>query len=151
MTTSLNPYNGCYRSTVYLTWSFGVPGIYLGLPFRRSRPSHGGGPLTVAFTPARPAGPRAVHASVLYARGRFLSLALAPGGRQVPLASSAWDSATRNAAAAVVNSGREQRRQHPAAAPRPLPGDVPGDRGGGLEGAVRLPGAGAGIGVPAVR
>jgi len=24
---------------------------YLGLPFRRSRPSHGGGPLTFAFTP----------------------------------------------------------------------------------------------------
>ena len=88
---------------MYLAWSFGVPGIYLGLPFRRSRPSDGGGPLTVAFTP----GPacRAGGASVLCARGRFLSPALAPGGRQVPLVSSAWDSATRNAAAAVVNSG----------------------------------------------
>jgi len=32
--------------------------------------------------------------------------ALAPGGRQVPpLVFSAWDSATRNAATAVVNSG----------------------------------------------
>ena len=32
--------------------------------------------------------------------------ALAPGGRQVaPLVFSAWDSATRNAAVAVVNSG----------------------------------------------
>jgi hypothetical protein len=34
---------------LYLSWSFGVPAIYLGLPFRRSWPSHGGGPLTVAF------------------------------------------------------------------------------------------------------
>ena len=90
-------------SALYLSWSFGVPGIYLGLPFRRSWPSHGGGPLTVAFTPG--AACRAEGASVLYARGRLLSLALAPGGRQVPLVSSAWDSATRNAAAAVVNSG----------------------------------------------
>ena len=31
--------------------------------------------------------------------------AQAPGGRQVPLVFSAWDSATRNAATAVVNSG----------------------------------------------
>ena len=35
-----------------------------------------------------------------------LETVLAPGGRQVPpLVSSAWDSATRNAATAVVNSG----------------------------------------------
>jgi hypothetical protein len=43
------------------------------------------------------------------ARARFLPLPwrpLAPSGRQVPpLVSSAWDSATRNAATAVVNSG----------------------------------------------
>ncbi len=36
---------------LYLSWSFRVPAIYLGLPFRRSWPSHGGGPLTVAFHP----------------------------------------------------------------------------------------------------
>ena len=96
-------------SALYLSWSFGVPGIYLGLPFRRSRPSHGGGPLTVAFHPGTAF--RAEGASVLCARGRFLSLDLAPGRRQVPLVSSAWDSATRNAATAVVNSGAVGYRQ----------------------------------------
>jgi len=36
--------------------------------------------------------------------------ALAPGGRQVaPLVFSAWDSATRNAAVAVVNNGGSTR------------------------------------------
>jgi hypothetical protein len=52
---------------------------------------------------------RAEGALVLYARARFLPLPwrprLAPGGRQVPLVFSAWDSATRNAATAVVNNG----------------------------------------------
>ena len=71
----------------------------------------------------------------------------APGGRQVPLlVFSAWDSATRNAATAVVNSGAST-----PPAPRPLPGDVPGDRGRHLESTAPLPRAGAGVGVPAVR
>jgi len=47
---------------------------------------------------------------LVFARGRgscpCREAALAPGGRQVPaLVFSAWDSATRNAATAVVNSG----------------------------------------------
>ena len=34
---------------LYLSWTFRVPPVYLGLPFRRSRRSHGGGLLTAAF------------------------------------------------------------------------------------------------------
>jgi hypothetical protein len=34
---------------LYLFWSFRVPAMYLGLLFRWSWPSHGGGLLTVAF------------------------------------------------------------------------------------------------------
>ena len=34
---------------MYLACTFFGPLVYLGPPFRRSRPSHGGGPLTVAF------------------------------------------------------------------------------------------------------
>lgn len=86
---------------------FRVPAVYLGLPFRRSWPSHGGGLLTVAL---RAAGTwRAEGALVVYADAvpaLALETALAPSGRQVPpLVFSAWDSATRNAATAVVNSG----------------------------------------------
>ena len=57
---------------------------------------------------------------------RFLPLPwrprLAPGGRQVPLVSSAWDTATRNAATAVVNSGGSTPPAPPA--PRPVTSQV---------------------------
>jgi hypothetical protein len=93
---------------VYLAWSFRVPAIYLGLPFRRSWPSHGGGPPAVAFH-ARYGleDPGCALASPVDAVAAFAGrLRWRPGGRQVPpLVSSAWDSATRNAAMAVVNSG----------------------------------------------
>jgi hypothetical protein len=96
---------------MYLTCTFlgpfGVPAIYLGPHFHRSRPSHGGGPLTVAFHAW--GGPEDPGVPWSLPRARFLPL---PGGRagvwrrQVPpLVSSACDSATRNAATAVVNNG----------------------------------------------
>jgi hypothetical protein len=37
---------------MYLAYTFFDPLVYLGLSFSRSRPSHGGGLLTVAFHPA---------------------------------------------------------------------------------------------------
>jgi hypothetical protein len=90
--------------------------------------------------------------TVVLAGGVGLSLAAnlaqaqpPPGAASWPLVFSAWDSATRNAAVAVVNSGSTCPRR------RPRSGDVPGDRGRRLEGAAGLPGAGAGVGVPAVR
>ena len=56
---------------------------------------------------------------MVFARGRGScpcgEAALAPDGRQVPpLVFSAWDSATRNAATAVVNSGASTPPTPPA-------------------------------------
>jgi hypothetical protein len=68
---------------LYLLWSARIPAIYLGPPFRRSRPSHSGGPLTVAYHPRRgPGGPRAPWSCT---RARFRALpGGSAGGRQVP-------------------------------------------------------------------
>jgi hypothetical protein len=70
-TSSRNPYT-CYGRAdvpgVYLSWSSRIPAIYLGPHFRRSRPSHGGGPLTVAYH-ARHGPGRAGDALVLPADG----------------------------------------------------------------------------------
>jgi hypothetical protein len=132
---------------LYLFWSFRIPAIYLRPPFRWSRPSHGGGPLTVAYHARRGPG-RTGDALALPVNAVPAVTGRPPGGRQVPpLVFSAWDSATRNAATAVVNSGGSA----PPAPPGPLPGDVPGDRDRRLGSTARLPRAGAGVGVPAVR
>jgi hypothetical protein len=71
---------------LYLLWSARIPAIYLGPPFRRSRPSPGGGPLTVAYHAQRgPGGPdghmggSAAHVPVLPTRG-FLPDELRVGG-----------------------------------------------------------------------
>ena len=92
---------------MYLACTFRVPAIYPGPLSRRSRPSAGGGPLTVALDARR--GPGRLSAPGRLRAGAVPALAPetapAPGGRQVPLVFSACDSATRNAAAAVVNSG----------------------------------------------
>lgn len=100
---------------MYLSWSFHIPPIYLGPPFRRSRPSLGGGPLTVAFYARRGHGrPRAPWPCP---RTRVPGTPLpgdraAHGGLQVPpLVFSACDSATRNAATAVANNGANAPRQ----------------------------------------
>jgi len=95
---------------MYLACTYCVPAIYLGPPFRRSRPSRGGGPLTVACT--RGTGLEAAGAQSCPCR----TTAPAPGWRQVPLVFSAWDSATRNAATAVVNSGASTPPAPPAPA-----------------------------------
>jgi hypothetical protein len=102
---------------LYLFWSFHIPPVYLGQSFRRSRPSPGGGPLTVAFHarrgPWKTRGALALHADAAPALAP--EAAPAPGGRQVPpLVSSAWDSATRNAATAVVNNGASTPPAPPA-------------------------------------
>jgi hypothetical protein len=92
---------------LYLFWSFRIPAIYLGPRFRWSRPSHGGGPLTVAYHSRR--GPWRTGDALALPADAVPALAAKPRrhpGRQVPpLVFSAWDSATRNAATAVVNSG----------------------------------------------
>lgn len=75
--------------------------------FARSLQPAGGGPLTVAFHARRgPGGPREPGLLRPVAVPALApETAPAPGGRQVPLVFSACDSATRNAATAVVNSG----------------------------------------------
>lgn len=92
---------------MYLACTFLGPLVYLGLSFCRSLPSPGGGLLTVAFH-ARGWSGRAGDSLVLPADAVLAVTGdgRAPGGRQVaPLVFSAWDSATRNAATAVLNSG----------------------------------------------
>jgi hypothetical protein len=88
---------------LYLSWSFRVPAKYLRLPFRRSWPSHGGGPLTVAFHLWRG----------LQGRGRLGPVRAGPVPVRCPGARRASGPSgvqrlglrDRNAATAVVNRG----------------------------------------------
>jgi len=98
---------------LYLSWSFGVPAVYLGLPFRRSWPSHGGGLLTVAFHARRgPGGPRAPWP---WTRARFRPC------REAALAPEASGSAARvgvsnQAASELLRQLRADQDRPPGAA-----------------------------------
>ena len=104
---------------MYLACTFLGPFIYPRYTWGRL--CAGPGPRTTVVRRPSPftsgAGLEGRRRPVVGARARFLPSPedrAGPGGRQVPLVFSAWDSATRNAATAVVNKGANAPPAPPA-------------------------------------
>ena len=122
--------------SLYLSWSFRIPAIYVGPPFRRSRPSPGGGLPTVASHVRRGLEAEGARSST---RGR--GSCPCPGDRVGARRASgpAGVQRLRLRHPERRRGGREQRRQRAVRTPGPLPGDIPRDRGRHLESTARLP------------